>query len=348
MNPLRIVIGLLIIIFIGLPILFGVVWVVGVTKAAVSPEFISDLPREIIDDVPDLIEEVFEEAQDEDVITNDDTRKWFEAAAKVGISPRELMRRIGLLDWLENELSETLYEVGEILRGKRRPRTVVFDLAGLRDTFSHEELVQYIKTLIQNLPPCDDEEEEAWEEAEVWEKELFSLPPCRPDYLLLERIIQSELDQIAEDMPDDIEILEDVRFVPFGISRTVTFLSYSLFIIPVIFIFVGALIAATSVSSFFRWSGVSIFIGGLLPLLLALFVMNITPLAIKLAPYSWWTDTWTTDLQELIVEKTLWIHIRIVDHLISPVATVAGGFCIIGIVLFVISFLVRGKRKTGG
>ncbi|MFB0564376.1 MAG: hypothetical protein ACETWK_01690 [Candidatus Aminicenantaceae bacterium] len=346
MNPLRKVIGLLIIIFIGLPVLFGVIWVVGVTKAAVSPEFVSELPREIIDDIPDLVEEVFLEAQDERAIADEDTRAWFQAAAKTGISPRELMRKIGLLDWLENELSESLYDVGEILRGERRPRTVVFDLIPLKSAFFHEESIQYLKVLIQNLPPCDYEEEEVWERAEDGESELFTLPPCRPDMALAEKIIRDEFDRAVVDMPDEVEILRGVRFVPFGISRTVTLLSYSFFIIPAVLIFIGALIAATSASSFFRWSGISFFVGGLIPLILSLFVMNITPLAIKLAPYSWWSETWTTDLQELILEKTSWIHIRIVDHLISPVATVAGIVCIVGVALFVISFIVRGKKKA--
>jgi len=50
-------------LFIGLPILFAVIWAVGITRAAVSPELVSDLPKEIIEEVPSIVEEVFEEAK---------------------------------------------------------------------------------------------------------------------------------------------------------------------------------------------------------------------------------------------------------------------------------------------
>ena len=51
------------IIFIGLPLIFGIIWAVGITKAAVSPEFITAFPQEIIAEIPLIIDEVFEEGQ---------------------------------------------------------------------------------------------------------------------------------------------------------------------------------------------------------------------------------------------------------------------------------------------
>ena len=52
MDVVRKSIGVLIIIFIGIPVLFGVIWAVGVTRAVISPEFLSDLPQEIIQKIP--------------------------------------------------------------------------------------------------------------------------------------------------------------------------------------------------------------------------------------------------------------------------------------------------------
>ena len=48
MNSLRKIIGVFIMLFFALPLLFGIIWAVGTTKAVVSPEFLSDMPREII------------------------------------------------------------------------------------------------------------------------------------------------------------------------------------------------------------------------------------------------------------------------------------------------------------
>jgi hypothetical protein len=52
MNAARKTIGALIIIIFGLPTLFAMIWAVGLIRATVSPEFMSDLPREIIAEVP--------------------------------------------------------------------------------------------------------------------------------------------------------------------------------------------------------------------------------------------------------------------------------------------------------
>jgi outer membrane biosynthesis protein TonB len=146
-------------------------------------------------------------------------------------------------------------------------------------------------------------------------------------------------------MENEIEIFEDVHFLPFGISRTITVLSYSLFVIPAIFILIGSLIAATSPASFFRWSGISTFLGALPVLLLSFFVKHVSLWALSFAPYSYRND-WSSELNDLILEKTSWIPMRIVDQLFSPVISVAAIVCAIGIVLFVISLMVRGRTKT--
>jgi hypothetical protein len=345
MTAARKIIALLIIIFIGLPILFGVIWVVGLTKATVSSEFISDLPREIIDEVPDIAEEIFEDAQDEKVIRDDNTRAWFEAAARAGVTPKQLMEEIGLLDWLENELSDSLEEVGEVLRGERRPRPITLDLRPLKDILLREEIDQYLIRVLEELPPCDEEENSTWLQISRRGLDHLELPACRPDLEIAKEALTEWRIDAVDDMDNEIEIFEDVHFLPFGISRTITVLSYSLFIIPAIFIFIGALIAATSPASFFRWSGISTFLGALPVLLLSFFVKHISLWALSFAPYSYQND-WSSELNDLILEKISWIPMRIVDQLFSPVISVAAVVCVIGIVLFVISLLVRGRTQT--
>jgi hypothetical protein len=345
MTAARKIIALLIIIFVGLPILFGVIWVVGLTKASVSSEFISDLPREIIDEIPEITEEIFQEAQDEKVIRDDNTRAWFEAAARAGVTPKQLMEEIGLLDWLENELSESFEQVGEVLRGERRPRPITLDLRPLKDILLSGEIDRYLLRVLENLPPCDEEENSAWFQIARKGLDHRELPACRPDLeIAREALTEWRIDAVDE-MDNEIEIFEDVHFLPFGISRTITVLSYSLFVIPAIFIFIGALIAATSPASFFRWSGISIFLGALPALLLSFFAKHVSLWALSFAPYSY-QDSWSSELNDLILEKTSWIPMRIIDQLFSPVISVAAIVCVIGIVLFVISLMVRGRSQT--
>ncbi|MGD2294281.1 MAG: hypothetical protein PVF22_00420 [Candidatus Aminicenantes bacterium] len=343
MNVFRKILGLLLLVFIGLPLLFGIIWAVGITKTAVSPEFVTRLPQEIIADIPSIVEEVFEEAQDEDVIADPNTRAWFEAAAKVDISPKELMERIGLLDWMDYELSDLLEDIEGILTGRRRARTLIFDLRSLKDALTHEEFFLYLEEVMDNLPPCDYAEQRRWERSTWRGIDWFSRPPCRPDRETYELILEDIRDEVEFEIPNDIEIFEGMRFVPFGISRAVTWLSYFLFLLPAAVIFLAALIAATSPASFFRWSGISTLVGGLSALLFTLFTRQVVRWAIHFRPYS---DAWSADLQNLIADKTEWIQLAVIDHLFIPVVTIAGVVCGVGVVLFAISLIVSSRGRT--
>jgi hypothetical protein len=347
MTAVRKIIAILIIAFIGLPVLFGVIWVVGLTKATVSSEFISDLPQEIIQEIPDIAEEIFEEAQNEKVIRDENTRAWFRAAAEAGVTPKKFMADIGLLDWLKNELSESLDEVGEILRGERRPRPITIDLRPLKDILLRDEIDHYLMRVLENLPPCDGEEEQEWIQIGRWGWDHRKLPACRPDMEVAREALTEWRMDAVEDMDNEVEIFEDVHFVPFGLSRAITVLSSFLFLFPAFFIIIGSLIAATSPASFFRWSGISTFLGALPALLLSFFTKYLSLWALRFAPfYSSEWDTWSPELQELILEKASWIPMRIINQIFSPVVTVAGIVCVLGIVLFAISLIVRNKPRT--
>jgi len=346
MIAVRKIIAILIIAFIGLPILFGVIWVVGLTKATVSSEFISDLPQEIIREIPDIAQEIFEEGQDEKVIRDENTRAWFLAAEKAGVSPKQFLADIGLLDWLKYELSDSLDEVGEILRGERRARPITIDLRPLKDILMRDEIDQYLMQVLEELPPCDEEGEREWQQIGRWGLDDRELPACRPDMeVAREALMEWRMDAVSE-MENEVEIFEDVEFIPFGLSRFLTVISSFLFVFPALFIFIGSLIAATSPASFFRWCGISTFIGALPALLLAFFVKYISLWGLKIAPfYSSDWGSWSPELQELILDKTSWIPMRIIDQIFSPVVTVAAIVCVLGIVLFAISLMVRNKPK---
>ncbi|MCJ7615127.1 MAG: hypothetical protein MUO43_01120 [Desulfobacterales bacterium] len=344
MNIFRRIIGLLMIIFFGLPLIFGIIWAVGLTKAAVSPEFVTEFPQKIIAEIPVIIDEVFEEAQKKNVISDPNTRAWFEAAASVEISPRELIKRIGLEDWMDHELSGLFEDVEDILRGTKRVRTLVFDLRPLKDALLHEDFFLYIEDVLDNLPLCDEIGQRRWDRFRGSDRDWFSRKACRPDRETMQSIFADMRESIEYDIPDDISLFRDVHVFPLGISRVVVWLSYSLFLFPAAVLFLAALIAATSPASFFRWSGISILSGGLIPLVSTLFFKQMARWALFVRPYS---DSWSTELQNLIVDKTEWIHLSVIDFLFSPVVQVAGVVCVVGVILFAISFIVSSRRPSG-
>lgn len=347
MNTARRLIGLLLIVFFGLPILFGIIWAVGMIKASVSAEFLTDLPREIIADIPDKADEIFREAQDEEVILDDNTRAWFRAAAETGISPRELMEKTGLLEWLDGELSDSLRQIGRVLRGERRPRPITIDLRPLQEALLHPEVDRFLEETLKNLPPCDESGEMRWAELAIRDHRHRELPACRPDLGTAKMMLAEARRRAVDDMDDRIEIFEGVRsfpLLPFGLSGAVTIISSFLFLIPAAFIFLGALVAASSPASFFRWSGVAVLVGGIPTLLLALATKFFSLWAIKAAPF-FENDYWASDLGDLVISKLGWIPERIVNQLFSPVVWIAGVVCIAGVVLYALSFMVRDSTR---
>ena len=209
-----------------------------------------------------------------------------------------------------------------------------------------DEIDQYLMRVLEELPPCDEEGERQWIQVGRWGLEDRELPACRPDMdVAREALTEWRMDAVT-DMENEVEIFEDVDFIPFGFSRALPVLSSLLFMIPALFIFIGSLIAATSPASFFRWCGVSTFLGALPALLLAFFVKHISLWGLKIAPfYSSDWDSWSPELQELVFEKMSWIPMRIIDQIFSPVVTVAAIVCVLGIVLFAISLMVRNKAR---
>lgn len=347
MHIARRFIGLILIVFFGLPTLFGIIWAVGMIKASVSPEFLTELPRKIIADIPETADEIFKEAQDEQYIGDSGTRAWFQAAAKTGISPRELMDKTGLMEWMSGELSDSLKQIGRVLRGERRPRPIAIDLRPLKEALLHPEVDLFLEKTLQNLPPCDERGQKAWSDLVTAGVRHHEIPACQPDPAMAKQVLREARARAANDMDNEFEVMEGVHnfpFLPLGLSRTITLLSYFLFFIPAAFIFLGALIAASSAAGFCRWSGASILVGGIPALLLSLFAKYVSLWAIQAAPFSW-HDRWTSDLGDLVFDKVRWIPERIIDQLFSPVVWVALFVCLVGAVLIALSFSMRESAK---
>jgi hypothetical protein len=341
MKAGRVILGLLIILFIGFPLLLGTIWTVGVTKGVISPSFVSQLPQEIISETPELVDSIFEEALDEDVISDSNTRAWFKAAEETGVKPSDIFREIGLQSWFEDEVLRVLDNVADVLSGKKRARPMTLDLRPLRSALQHPALDRYITDVLNRLPVCDESGEQLWRDALQRDLEDVRLPACRPDVTITSEILDEVRDHFIEaDMEDEVEIFSGVRAPHFGISKTVQLFSYGLFFLPVLFLLIGSLIAGQSSGSVLRWGGGSLLFGGLISLGLSYFVQNISALALRFHPFAY-ESQWGSDLEMLIYEKIEWIPTSILDHVFSPVVQISGIVCVVGLIIFAISFTLR-------
>jgi hypothetical protein len=348
MDAVRKIIGLILIVFFGLPILFGMIWAVGLIKATVSPEFLIDLPRQIIAEVPGKADEIFRDAQSEDYISDANTRAWFQAAAKTGTTPSQLMAKTGLNDWLTGELSGSLRQVGRVLRGEARPRPIVIDLKPLKHAVLSPEMESFLESTLNNLPPCDEQGIKSWQDIAASGPEHRELPACRPAPEASKAAIAAARTKVVSDIPDDVQVFRDVRnfpVLPLGLSRTITMLSYLLFLIPAAFILLGAVIADSTPGGFLKWSGASIFIGAIPALLLALAVKYFALWGLASGGFNWHGQR-TSELADLMIDKLRNIPESIINQLFSPVIVVAAAVCAVGVVLFALSYSVRKTSRT--
>jgi hypothetical protein len=317
---------------------------VGLTRAAMSPKLVSEVPQKIIGAVPEMIDEFVREGQNADLIKDADTRAWLQAVAKSPTPPRELLTKIGILPWIQGELQDALGKIGDVLKGKRPPDRISIDLRPLKKALLDPAVEDYVLGVLKNLPPCDDAGILRWTQNGWGGQGRVHLPPCQPDLDAARAAVRLEQARIVGRMDDSVEVFEGVRFMPFEFSRVLTYLLYALFIIPAIFILGGALVAASSPADFLRWSGIPILIGGLSSLGLALFVRTSAFYFQRWALFRRGHD-WSFDLGPLVLEKTRWALRLIIEPLLNPVIATAGVVCVVGLILIAFSFSARSHRN---
>lgn len=346
MNQTRTVLGLLVMIFFAIPLLFGIIWAVGLTQAMVSSKMLSELPREIIAEIPAIVDGVLLAAKDNNIELDPESRTWLTAVAGVATTPKELLKETGLNDWLEKELSESLRTVGDILNGKTEARNVWLDLRPLKQALNHPAMELYITQVLEKLPVCSPEQVKTWERIMQDQDHYDALPACRPEAALNINAAASIRSSFTRDIPDEVNFFKNAHF-PFhriNIAQTVMSFTYLLFLIPALFIFFGALIAARCKSHFFRWSGAVTMIGGGLALGLATLVKQIIPWSARFNPgqYSSHWQHWNNVLGDHLGGLVL-VFTR---HLVAPVIAVAGAVCVVGLLLFAFSFTFHSEPET--
>ncbi|HEX7502422.1 MAG TPA: hypothetical protein VF451_03285 [Acidobacteriota bacterium] len=346
MNQTRTILGLLIMIFFAVPILFGVIWAVGLTQAVISQKTLSELPGEVIAEIPDLLDGMILAARDENSDMDYDTRTWLNAIAGARSTPKEVLQETGLNSWLKKELSGSLRSIGDILNGRSDARDVWLDMRPLKAAFSHPAMERWLSQVLEKLPACSSGQTQVWERIMLSTSPYDALPPCRPENTTGIAAAAVIRDRITRDIPDQINIMENTHFPHgrFNIAKTITSFTYLLFLIPAVFILLGALVAARSTSNFFRWSGAATMAGGGLVLALSSLVKGVIPWAMRVGPANYsspWTH-WHDAFSDHVGGLTLVIS----RHFISPVIAVAGAVCVVGLLLFAFSFTFTRETVT--
>jgi hypothetical protein len=329
------------------PILFGVIWAVGLSQAAVSQKTLTELPGEIIAEIPELLDGMLLAARDENSDMDYDTRTWLNAIAGASSTPREVLRETGLNDWLKKELSGSLRTIGDILNGRSAARKVWLDMRPLKAAFRHPAMERWLSQVLEKLPACSSAQTQVWERIYLSASPYDSLPPCKPESATGIAAAAVIRDRITRDIPDQVNIMENANFPRgrFNIAKTITSFTYLLFLIPAVFILLGALVAARSKSHFFRWSGAATMAGGGLVLAMSSLIKGVIPWAMRVGPGNY-SSSWT-HWHDAFSDHVGGLALVVSRHFISPVITVAGAVCVVGLLLFAFSFTFTREAGPG-
>lgn len=352
MSPFRKFFGFLILALIAIPVLFVTIIAVGVTNAVVTPEVLSELPQEIIAELPSTIDQLYSALKEEEYISDKRTRVLVNAMKKIDKTPKQLMEEVGIFFWLKGELGESLKQFGEVLRGERPPEPIQLNMSSLKKALTHNSVTQYFKSIIKELPECDDMDIDEWKNS-IFRSDRYndfdfeSFPFCKPANLEInDELIKVFQLRAIEDIPDKVDLLERERYFPrsINITKTVSTVTYALFILPIILIGLGSLVGATSKAGFFRWSGISTMAGGLSAYGLASLLENLIPMS-KFGMKFEHTEIISKNFNELIFSKTADLTDIFLDKLFTPPSQLGGTVAVIGLIIFAISFLIKEKRS---
>ncbi|MGE5342661.1 MAG: hypothetical protein ACM3SY_14395 [Candidatus Omnitrophota bacterium] len=351
MSGFRKVIAVLLIMFIGIPVLIGIVWAVGVTRAIVAPGFLSEFPRELAEKIPTAMDETIVEINRGEISADEHTRIWAKAISEVKPTPGEIFKQIGISSWMKNDLAQSLDQVGAILRGESKPRVVNLNLIPLKTAIRSEALTNYFKEVLKKLPPCTPEQANEWAKVLETGTSHRELPPCQPpDIDQAVNVMRNEIFHEQADMNDQVDLLKIdnpnfSRRKAVDIAAFLKSLTFFLFLIPAVMLFLFALIATTKGTGILRWMGVSSLIGGALAFATARLSLQAIE-AGTCGGVHFSSHHHMNYLERIFTHKSGDIIYSFLSRLFSSVDKVSGAVCIVGIILIAISYTLYSERET--
>lgn len=347
MKPIRTFFAVLIIVLIALPLLFGMTWAVGLTRAIVSPDFISEMPNEIISETRNIMDEMVRLGKTDDPSLDEDSRAWLRAMAAVDRTPGEVLDESGITTWLEGELDQSLKKISSILRGETAPVPVELNMAPLKRALQSPAMQNWLQGVFSNLPECGEQGIAAWRRFVESPRGAHDLPPCRPGTEISDNVVALSLDRAIAGIPEQVELMEKVDIHPRGVDivRSVSTVTFILFLIPALAILLASLLGASSKSSFFRWAGITTLIGGGLALTSAMAARNAADWS-GWIPHFQFADHRFTPLESMMIDRLGRLWSVVGEHIVQPVIEVAGGVCVVGLLIFALSYAFYSRPQA--
>ncbi len=345
---MRKVLGGLFLFFIAAPVLGAMIWAAGIAHGVLGEGFLEEVPREVIRQLPEVVEESFEAAKQPGAIQDPDAAAWVAAAAAAHKTPSEVLDESGIYAWLEGEVDGTITEVHRSLRGEVDPRDVILDLRPLKTALTSTPMRTWVTDVLGQLPACDAAGLKRWGLASQRMGKKKLLPPCNPGVQLGAMPVQTVIDGLVE-FPDQVAPLKGHK-APRGLNvlQTTDRFLWVMFIVPLILLVIGAAIASTKGGGFLGWLGIGTLFGSFGTLLTAWTTQGLVIAALAVDPSLWTTPKntpfWTSEVSLPLGRRIADFTSMMIDRLFDPVVMTAWIVAAVGAVLVGLSLLVRDEK----
>lgn len=351
MTALRKVLGF-VLILIAIPVLTATIWSVGTAKVVVKPTFFAEVPQQILKAVPDLVDKAFLAAKQPGAVQDANAQAWIQAAAKVSVSPNDILKNIGLYQWLQNELSTSLDKLGTALRGEGKSQDIILDNRPLKKALLDPAFQKYLQDILQHLPACNASQMSIWTEKVVAPGQKFrhdQLPACNPGTTATQ-IIFGKIKLIAESQLPDQQTLLRSQDIPgvFVAIRVAGVGLWFVFLLPLLFLLIASSIGGISRRSKLRWFGLATFLGGVFPLAISWFAKDIGLRLMMMDPAAWnlaeYSHFWTSKANQVLIEKISLVSNQTMAPIFSSVFVVSAAVTVVGVLFIALSWAASNKE----
>jgi hypothetical protein len=339
------VMGVFVLVVIAIPVLIGVIFATGLTRAATSPDFYTDLSGKVLERLPVLIEKTFEAANQPGAVEDPDTRAWVEAMHKADTRFPDMLKKTGIQKWLDEEVAGNLQRVGKVMTGEIQPDDLSMDMRPLKAALASQEMTDYLKQVLVHLPACDEAGLERWKQRLVVRRHDKPLPACNPGDEAVEKRAEWTAAWMGQ-IPDEKPFFpgDHSHPVAFDAFRWVNSVMWLLFLLPALFIAIGAGFAGRGGKGFLRYSSGTLLAGGGFSWLLSGLASGWLFEALKRDPSQWSfgdnTQFLSTQAGQAFVKEMSATMGAVMNDLFSPVVTLSWIVCAVGAGLLALSFLV--------
>ncbi len=335
------------------PLLVASIWTVGLTDAVLDPEFFSVVSRDVVAEVPSLMDDAVEAARTAGSQMDPEARAWAEAVGKTGTKPSELFKTIGLTAWFTDQLAPAVGGISRVLAGEVTPESVKLDNRPLKAAMMRPELRDFLAATLANLPECSPQELERWKQEieRVQGRHRGNAPACNPGPGSADAAV-AVLTAATTEVPDEIPLFRASDFRGAEPLRAVHSMVWLVLLIPGLSLLFAGLVAAGASRGFFRWFGGGAVAGALASLGLSTLVGDFAPALMRLDPAAWRCDGqgcwWTSGPGRVLAGRAADMASLVLDRLFAPVTTIGLWVLIIGAALVAVSFLLGGKKEEAG